>query len=174
MDDWLPTPRKRPSWIKEGPDGTLLRKKEGEELYLAEGIYTQVTIDDARIFRFTNEMQKAWVNGGAWVHCFESTTPVVPESLEYQDYWIEFFKSPSLKTLLPELKIPDTVSLPQEMIHMGRHQFEGSLTDLLLGGGAYDKFTGSSDEARQITRDCVDAGILGCCLGCDIYSRVSL
>ena len=40
---------------------------------------------------------------------------------------------------------------------MGRHQFEGTLTDLLLGGGAYGKFQGSTDEARQITRECVDS-----------------
>ncbi len=148
---------KRPSYIKKGSDGRLLHKKGPGELYLSEGIYSPVTIDDARISRFINEMQKAWTNGGAWIRCVEATTRVVSESLEYQDHWPEFFKSPSLRALLPELKIPDEVSFPKGIANMGRHQFEGTLTDLLLGGGAYGKFQGSTDEARQITRECVDA-----------------
>ncbi len=145
------------SWTKKGPDGRLLRKKVAGELYLSEGIYSLVPIGDTRISRFINEMQKAWSNGGAWIYCVEASTPVVNESMEYQDYWIEFFKSPSLRALLPELKIPDQVSFPKGITSLGRHQFEGMLTDILLGGGAYDKFQGSTDEARQITRECVDA-----------------
>ena len=104
---------KRPSFIKKGIDGRLLHKKETGQLYLSEGIYSPVTIDDVRISRFINEMQKAWVNGGAWVRCVEATTPVVQESLEYQNYWPEFFKSPSLRALLPELKIPDEACFPK-------------------------------------------------------------
>ena len=148
---------KTPPFIKKSRGGTLVGKKLPGELYFHEGVYSPVTLDDRRIIRFITEMKAAWSNGGAWIHCIEATTRLVHESLEYQDNLLEFFKSPSLRTRIPELKIPDNPSFTEKPIYMGRCQFEGKLTDILLGGGAYDKFHGSHDEARQITRECVDA-----------------
>lgn len=148
---------KIPPFIKKDADGKLTEKKLSGELYFHEGIYLPIALDDHRIIRFITEIQKVWSNGGACIRCVEATTPLVYESLEYSDHLLEFFKSPSLRNCISELKIPDDVLFPQEPINIGRHQFEGKLTDILFGGGAYGKFRGDSDEARRITRECVDA-----------------
>lgn len=126
-------------------------------LYLAEATYLPVTLEDKRVLRFITEMQKAWSNGGAWIRCLEATTLLDDEFPGIQRNVIEFFKSPSLRACIPELKIPDNPSLPETTTVMGRHQFEGTLTDILLDGGAYGKFQGSYEEARHITKECIDA-----------------
>jgi hypothetical protein len=145
------------SFLQKKSRKALLRKKGPGELYLSEGIYSPVTLDDNRILRFVAEIQKTWVNGGCWVRCVESTEQMIQQSFGNENYWKEFFKSTSLRACLPELKIPDEVKFPDGIAYMRRYQFEGVLTDILLAGGAYEKFQGTPDEARQIAKDCVEA-----------------
>ena len=136
--------------------------KQAGAMFVTEATYLPVKFDDTRINRFVTEMQKAWVNGGAWIRCIESTTWLEDRFPGIQKNIIEFFDAPSVRACFPELKIPENPAFPVDSIIMRRHQFEGLLTDILFDGGAYRKFEGSYKEGRQIVRDFVDAlaGIL--------------
>jgi hypothetical protein len=126
-------------------------------MFLKEATYLPVQIDDIRINRFVTEMQRIWVNGGAWIRCVEATTSLEDRFPGIQKNVAEFFNAPSVRNCFPELKIPESPEFPTESVIVRRHQFEGILTDILLEGGAYRKFEGNYKEGRQIVQDCVDA-----------------
>lgn len=67
----------------------------------------------------------------------------------------QFLKSQTIQQEVPELKIDDELILPA--LHpLNSYELEGSLTQILINGGAYNKWRSSEDEARSLARNFLD------------------
>ena len=67
----------------------------------------------------------------------------------------QFLKSQTVQQAVPELKIDNELILPA--LHpLNSYELEGSLVQILINGGAYNKWQSSEDEARSLARNFLD------------------
>jgi hypothetical protein len=72
--------------------------------------------------------------------------------------WLRaFLEGESVRSELPELRIPPNIDPFPIVVTYGAYEFEGAMTRLLLSDGAYYRSELSEDQARTMAREFVDA-----------------
>jgi hypothetical protein len=120
-------------------------------------VITPLAHTDPRLSAVVEALAATHVNGGAQLAQFEvSAAPAVRWALS-RNRWNEFdllgrfFRHPSVVATLPAIKeIKPTISAFQME---GTFTTYGRLAGWVREGGAYKKFSGSDEEALQLTRE---------------------
>lgn len=129
--------------------------------------YHRTQVHSPKIERFLDAIRKTHVNGGIIVACFEPDDPAKFDDSAHRDlhgmnhYFSTFLTRPSVRAGVPELQIPVPLAPPPTFTYKGAFELEGLLTQILLCGGAYKKFDGAVEEARQISHDFVEELVEG-------------
>ena len=119
---------------------------------------------DERVLAVTRELDRSHVNGGTIVGCYQFTN----EHLRGTQQRLGLADPPPTllleclrdSDLVSELQIPPSLDDVHDFELQGTFQLEGLLIQRMLGGGAYEQFRGTEDEARQLARECVEAMVL--------------
>jgi len=129
--------------------------------------YHIVDVKTPKIDRLLSTLRESFVNGGAICACFEADDTAAFRDALFNDtrnasrLYDAFLRSPSIAQALPELEIEPSLSPRPEFQHTVALGMEGELTHTILAGGAYDRFPGHMDEARQIRRDFMEEIVSG-------------
>jgi hypothetical protein len=123
----------------------------------AEVQYEEVKINDSRLESYLTTLRKLYANGQVLLYCFQPVDIAIFDEAQHQDrqgfeYLLaSFMNNPSVVANLEDIKLrTKTVSLPKHDI-LSSFEMEGSLTHLLLRGGAYINFP-HEEEARKLSR----------------------
>jgi hypothetical protein len=126
--------------------------------------FTPVAFEDERIKAMLEALRFVHVNGGALLAAFDVLTFNWPTTWYWRtdgDGWrfdfSQFFESDALAQALPELRVGDGQSIGVAWDWTGPFTLDGELTQVLVQGAAYDRFTGPSDEAKRLAMDFCEA-----------------
>lgn len=125
--------------------------------------YTVESLDDTHIKEFLTAAGQIYVNGGVILRSFRATNRAVfNHSLRNDfrgvDHTIQtFLTCPSVVAAVPELQIHLPLERPPEFRWMSVFGVEGDLTHMLLVGGAYERFRGTIEQARTLSRRFMEA-----------------
>ena len=124
--------------------------------------YREIDFVDNRIEDYCAALKGIYLNGNAKFAAFEATSRDDYFSASHYDH--RGFEV-QIRTFLsyPTVELPfiDVDGLPYgspaevSVVHQGGCQFEGLLADVILGGGAYEVWKGTVDEARVLAAGCV-------------------
>lgn len=123
----------------------------------------RVELLDERIGRCVTTLRELHRNGGVVLGIFEPYDPVEFDEAAECDtrYGGEALRAlvsnRSVREQLPELQIPESLDDLEGLRLLPALAIEGFLAHQLLVGGAYDRFEGEIEEARQLGRELVDA-----------------
>src|SRR5688572_20158063 len=101
-----------------------------------------------------------YVNGGCLLYRFEILDASLHNFAQaggFTRLLTAFFNHAEVKRALKEVQFAAAKTVPPLFRPMSSFEFEGALTEILLGGGAYIGGLASEDDARRITRAFVDA-----------------
>lgn len=121
--------------------------------------YHVVDVKSAKIDRLLSTIRESHVNGGAICACFEADDTAAFKDALFNDRrgadrpYDAFLRSPSVAEALPKLEIATRLGPKTQCKHTVALAMEGELSHTILVGGAYERFRGNMDEARQISRD---------------------
>jgi len=124
--------------------------------------YAEQPLADPRLEAYLAALRPLYANGRVLLRCFQPTDTVAFHSASRHDLrgfdhlLSAFLGAPSIQVFLRELQIPSPLKLPT-FHHYSAYEMEGALTITLLRGGAYQKFPGTVDEARRLSREFVTA-----------------
>ena len=105
------------------------------------------------------EVSRQYANGGCVLYRFEVRDPSLfnfAQADGYSRLLVAFLNRPEVKNALNDLQLASAKVIPPPFRPLGSFEFEGALTEILLGGGAYIGGMSSEDEARRISRAFVD------------------
>lgn len=125
--------------------------------------YVAAPSDDLRLTAVLQALRTTHDNGGALLGIFEPSSPSAFENAQRfdfggQEHFVRsFLESPSVRSAMPELRIPASISGPLSYTWYSGFEFEGAITHLLLAEGAYIKSTIEDEVARQMSRSFMDA-----------------
>jgi hypothetical protein len=94
------------------------------------------------------------------LHRFEALDPslfIFAQAGGYSRLLAAFLNQPAVKSAVNDVKLASAKAIPPPFRPLGGFEFEGALTEILLGGGAYIGGMTSEDDARRISRAFVDA-----------------
>ncbi len=118
---------------------------------------------DERLNTVVRALETTHVNGGVLLRCFRPLLGSRFGEAHQQDlHGVEhrlrcFLECETVRTLIPELKIPNLHGDLPQFTTYGAYEFEGALIPLLLRGGAYVKPSLTEKDARTFARGFVDA-----------------
>jgi hypothetical protein len=124
--------------------------------------YAEQPLVDSRLQAYLEALRPLYVNGRVLLRCFQPTDSgaflsASRSDLRGLDYLLAaFLGAPTIQELLGELRIPAPLKLPRYHFYSA-YEMEGALTVALLRGGAYRQYSGTEDEARQLSREFVTA-----------------
>jgi hypothetical protein len=124
--------------------------------------YAEQPLADARLTAYLEALRQIYANGRVLLRCFQPTDTAAFHSASHYglrglDHVLSaFLGAPTIQVYLSELHIPSPLKLPAYQCYSA-YEMEGALTVALLQGGAYHKFLGPEDEARQLSREFVAA-----------------
>ncbi|HMW02816.1 MAG TPA: hypothetical protein PKE58_21945 [Acidobacteriota bacterium] len=117
---------------------------------------SRINLETPQAQALFDALQGVYGNGAVILCCLKSTEI----SSLMNNSWLsvpelvisQFLKSQTVKQAVPELKVDDELMLPA--LHpLNSYELEGSLTQILINGGAYTQWESSEDEARSLTRN---------------------
>ncbi len=122
--------------------------------------YRQIPFADTRLDSYRNALGSIYVNGGSDFAVFEATNR--DDFLSAYQFDHCGFHTPvgGLLSQAAALLAPFSGGgRPQdvEILQQGGCQFEGVLADVLLNGGAYERWKGSVEDARKHAAEAVSA-----------------
>lgn len=127
-------------------------------------IYQVETLDDPRITKFVDEMTKIYVNGGVILRSFKAVDEAEFRASHNVNYSLDrmleiLLNNNTVKQSLFDSEAGCSLRLERSPKFRWDNVFsiEGQLTYSLLTGGAYERFSGTIDEARRLSRDMVEA-----------------
>lgn len=109
---------------------------------------------------FLSEVSRQYVNGGCLLYRFEARDPSLLNFAQaggFSRLLAALLNQPVVKNALADVKFASAKVIPPPFRPLGSFEFEGALTEMLLGGGAYISGLTSEDDARRISRAFVDA-----------------
>ena len=109
---------------------------------------------------FLAEVSRQYVNGDCLLYRFEALDPSLLNFAQaggFSRLLAAFLNRPAVKNALNDVKVTSAKAIPPPFRPLGSFEFEGALTETLLGGGAYIRGMDSEDDARRISRAFVDA-----------------
>jgi hypothetical protein len=119
--------------------------------------YEEVKINDSRLESYLTALRKLYANGQVLLYCFQPVDNTIFDEAHRQDrqdfeYLLgSFINNPSVVANLEDIKLTTkTVLVPKHDI-LSSFEMEGSLTHLLLRGGAYISFP-HEEESRKLAR----------------------
>src|SRR5258708_4802303 len=125
--------------------------------------YSSEDIEVVSRSAFLESLRHIYANGGVVLRSFRVVNAadfdhtVRTISCE-RDYILRtFLTRPSVITSVPELRIEVPFKRPPEFVFLSAFGMEGELTSMLLTGGAYERFRGSVEEARGLSRQFMEA-----------------
>jgi hypothetical protein len=127
--------------------------------------FEQVEVSHPAIERLLAELRAAHVNGGALLACFAVSGGDTPrlhwfmsaEPSGFSAHFDRFLTSLAVARALPELEMGKTLRAEPNFQHIDSFTLDGELAHVLVAGGAYRKFPGAPNEARDVTRAFCDA-----------------
>src|SRR5437868_472977 len=126
-------------------------------------VYAVEPLEGQPITELLSTFRQIYVNGGVVLRSFRATNEA---SFDYAlrndcrgiDHVFQtFLACPSVVPSVPELKIQLPLDRPPQFRWMSAFGVEADLTDMLLVGGAYERFRGTVNEARMLTRRFMEA-----------------
>ncbi|QDT29477.1 hypothetical protein Enr10x_48320 [Gimesia panareensis] len=111
------------------------------------------------IERLLSTIRKTHVNGGVILKCFEADDRslfrkrIFILSNQFESRFQTFLQTVSDSNLLEEFDLEFPLDPLPTFSPIVPLALEGELTHTILSGGAYERFRGSVDEARKLTRD---------------------
>jgi hypothetical protein len=124
--------------------------------------YAEQPLSDPRLEAYLTALRPLYANGRVLLRCFQPTDTVAFHSASQHDMrgldhlLSAFLCAPTVQVFLSELQIPSPLKLPAYHYYTA-YELEGALTVALLRGGAYQRFSGTEDEARLLSRQFVAA-----------------
>lgn len=121
-------------------------------------VYTVETFDNPHVTGFLSVLGEIFVNGGVILRSFPATDPAAFDDAFRKDFrGIDhgaqtFLTRPSVVAALPELRIELPIPRPPEFRWTSGFGMEGDLTHMLLVGGAYERYSGTVEQARSLSR----------------------
>lgn len=152
------------------PDSTLtVRPIPEQPIYQArpdvkwEAVeYREIAFEDQRIEDYCAALRSVYVNGTAKFAAFEAVDRddfLSAYHHNHQGFPIQirtFLSSPAVEQpFLVAEGLPYGSPSDVDVVHQGGCQFEGLMADVILGGGAYEEWKGTEDEARLLAAGCV-------------------
>jgi hypothetical protein len=125
--------------------------------------YTAETLDNPHITEFLTALGQTFGNGGVVFRSFRAMNEAAfDHALRHDRRTIDqvfgaFLTRPSVVAALPELQIRLPLERPPEFRWMSAFGVEGDLTHMLLVGGAYERFRGTVEQARALSRRFMEA-----------------
>jgi hypothetical protein len=125
--------------------------------------YAVEPLDDPRLTDFLTALGQVYVNGGAVLRSFWATNGAsFDHALRHHFRGLDhafrtFLTRPSVVAALPELQIRMPLDRPPEFRWMSAFGVEGDLTHTLLVGGAYERYRGTVEQARTLSRRFLEA-----------------
>jgi hypothetical protein len=125
--------------------------------------YDVEPLDNPHITEFLTAFGQVYVNGGVILRSFRATNEAAfDHALRHDRRTIDQVFGASLTCLsvvasLPELQIRLPLERPPEFRWMSALGVEGDLTHMLLVGGAYERFRGTVEQARTLSRRFMEA-----------------
>jgi hypothetical protein len=122
--------------------------------------YAEHPLADPRLDAYLATLRNLYSNGRVLLRCFQPTDTVAFHNARAHDRGAfdhlldAFLRAPTIQVYLSELRIPSPLKLPAFHCYSS-YEMEGALTLVLLRGGAYQKFAGTEDEARNLARQFV-------------------
>ena len=109
---------------------------------------------------FLSEVSRQLVNGGCLLYRFDDLDPSLfnfaqPGGLSR--LLQQFLNDPTVRKALADVNLDSAKAIPPPHRILGSFEFEGALTEILLGGGAYVSGLSSKDDARGMSRAFVEA-----------------
>jgi hypothetical protein len=126
-------------------------------------IYRAEKPDDPHIAEFLTAIGRIYVNGGVVLRSFRAINGAAFDHALRNDFRgighaiHTFLTCPSVVAALPELQIQPPLERPPEFRWMSPFGVEGDLTHMLLVGGAYERFRGTVEQARTLSRRLMEA-----------------
>ena len=124
----------------------------------AEVQYEEVKITDGRLESYLTTLRKLYANGQVLLYCFQPVDTEMFDEAHRQDnrqgfeYLLgSFINNASVIANLDTIKLATKTDLIPKYDILSAFEMEGSLTHLLLRGGAYINFT-HEEEARKLAR----------------------
>jgi hypothetical protein len=120
-------------------------------------------LDDPHFTEFLTAFAQVYVNGGVVLRSFRATNGTAfDHALRHDNRTMDqvfgaFLTRPSVASALPELQIHLPLERPPEFRWMSAFGVEGDLTHMLLVGGAYERFRGTVEQARTLSRRFMEA-----------------
>ena len=121
-------------------------------------LYRLEALPDRHIDEFIGAFARIYSNGGVVVRSFraaddaEFDRAIQIDARGVERTALSVVSSPSVINAVPELRIPLPLERPPEFRSTSLFGMEGELTQMLVQGGAYERFPGTVDDARGITR----------------------
>lgn len=125
--------------------------------------YTVETLDHPHVSEFLTTIGSNYVNGGVILRSFRPTDEAAFDDSLRNDFRDidhparSFLTCPSVVAALPELQIEFPLQRTPEFRWGTPFGMEGDLTHLLLTGGAYERFRGTIEQARSLSRRFMEA-----------------
>lgn len=117
-------------------------------------------IDSPHIAAFLDAFQKVYVNGGVILRTYRANPMVLAlwkAAPSVEQTASNFVLCPSVIASVPELQIQVPLKIPLNFRWLSAFGMEGQLTNLLITGGAYERFPGTINEARSLCRNFMEA-----------------
>lgn len=125
--------------------------------------FRQIPYSDERILDLVMALRETHMNGGAKLACFE-----VQHDGPAPWYWRStdgtpdvdlsaFFTSTALMLALPELRMADGFQRGPAWAWTGPFILDGQLTEVLVNGGAYNRYKGPPKDAKRLAEGFCDA-----------------
>lgn len=121
---------------------------------VVEGVDVSVLLDSLR---------HVYANGGVILRSFRAENPAVFDQAMTNDFrgtgeiLRMFLTQATVIAALPDLRIEPPLKNPPEFRWSSVFGMEGDLTHMLLNGGAYERYRGTVDEARLMTRRFIES-----------------
>jgi len=124
--------------------------------------FRRLDFEDSRIESYCSALETIYLNGEARYFAFEATDRdafLSAYHLDHRGFEIQvrsFLRCQAVQEcFVVEQGLPYGSPDEVTVIHQGGCQFEGLLADVLLGGGAYEGWSGSVPDARRLAEDCI-------------------
>ncbi len=120
-------------------------------------------LDDPHVTEFLTVLGQIYVNGGVVLRSFRARNEAEFDHALRNDYrgidqvFAALLTCPSVVAAVPELQIELPLERPPEFRWMSAFGVEGDLTHMLLVGGAYERFRGTVEEGRALSRRFMEA-----------------
>jgi hypothetical protein len=109
---------------------------------------------------FLTEASRQYVNGGCLLYRFDGLDPSLFNFAQpggWSRVLQQLLDDPTVRKTLADVDLAAAKAIPPPHRILGSFGFEGALTEILLGGGAYVAGMTSEDDARSMSRSFVEA-----------------